>query len=258
MRRILGDPDQATLRGVFSHQFNRPRMDAFTGLFNGNPGGTAPGGANRSTAAGAYPLVLPGESPRCSSARPRGSGRRRSCRRRATQSRRPSRVATTSACSTQHHYALHAVLVARLPALARQGHGGRAPLRRQPQQRTPGRRRTGTREHLRERFLDEFKLAQANLALQRRRRTVAARSPTRGPSKHLAAADLPRVLQRRAGRAGGRRGALYVDQLHECDAHRELDRYLPNPLGAAAASGRHDAASARTRRRLVSPRTSSC
>jgi hypothetical protein len=62
MRKILGDPDQATVRAVFSHQFNRPRMDAFTGLFNGNPGGTPPGGANRSTAAGAYPIVPAGES----------------------------------------------------------------------------------------------------------------------------------------------------------------------------------------------------
>jgi hypothetical protein len=61
-RKILGDPDQATLRAVFSHAFNRPRMDAFTGLFNGNPGGTAPGGANRSAAAGAYPLVPAGET----------------------------------------------------------------------------------------------------------------------------------------------------------------------------------------------------
>ena len=57
LRKLLGDPEQATIRGVFSTQFNRPRMDAFTGLFNGNPGGTPPGGANRSTAAGAYPIV---------------------------------------------------------------------------------------------------------------------------------------------------------------------------------------------------------
>jgi hypothetical protein len=62
LRKILGDPDQATVRGVFSTQFNRVRMDEFTGLFNGNPGGTAPGGATRSNAAGAFPLVLPGET----------------------------------------------------------------------------------------------------------------------------------------------------------------------------------------------------
>jgi hypothetical protein len=62
LRALLGDPEQATVRGVYSVQFNRPRMDAFTGTFNGNPGGTVPGGATRGTAAGNYPLVLPGES----------------------------------------------------------------------------------------------------------------------------------------------------------------------------------------------------
>jgi hypothetical protein len=63
LRKILGDPDQSTIRGVFSMTFNRPRMDAYTGVFGGNPGTTAPGGANRSTAAtAAGPLYYPGES----------------------------------------------------------------------------------------------------------------------------------------------------------------------------------------------------
>jgi hypothetical protein len=61
LRKILGDPDQATIRGVFSMTFNRPRMDAYTGVFGGNPGTTAPGGANRGTGATGYPLYLPGE-----------------------------------------------------------------------------------------------------------------------------------------------------------------------------------------------------
>ena len=42
-RKLLGDPDQATIRGVFSMTFNRPRMDAFTGVFGGNPGTTPAG-----------------------------------------------------------------------------------------------------------------------------------------------------------------------------------------------------------------------
>ena len=62
LRRILGDPEQAVVRGTFAVSFNRPRMDSFTGLFGGNPGGTVPGGANRSTAATAFPIVPPGES----------------------------------------------------------------------------------------------------------------------------------------------------------------------------------------------------
>jgi hypothetical protein len=60
-KKLLGDPEQAVIRAAYSQSFNRPRMDEFTGLFPGNPGGTSPGGANRSTAAGNFPLVLPGE-----------------------------------------------------------------------------------------------------------------------------------------------------------------------------------------------------
>lgn len=40
LRRLLGDPEQATLRGGFAVAFNRERMDRFTGLFGGNVGGT--------------------------------------------------------------------------------------------------------------------------------------------------------------------------------------------------------------------------
>jgi carboxypeptidase family protein/TonB-dependent receptor-like protein len=62
LSKFLGDPEQAVIRGSFSVSFNRPRMDEFTGLFTANPGGTTPGGANRSTAAGAFPIVPTGES----------------------------------------------------------------------------------------------------------------------------------------------------------------------------------------------------
>ncbi len=40
LRSLLGDPEQATLRGGFSVAFNRERMDRFTGLYGGNVGGT--------------------------------------------------------------------------------------------------------------------------------------------------------------------------------------------------------------------------
>ena len=62
LRKVLGDPEQAVVRASFAVAFNRPRMDAFTGLFGGNPGGTSPGGATRSTAASAFPIVPAGES----------------------------------------------------------------------------------------------------------------------------------------------------------------------------------------------------
>jgi Carboxypeptidase regulatory-like domain/TonB dependent receptor-like, beta-barrel len=62
LNKLLGDPEQAVLRGTFSVSFNRPRMDEFTSLFGNNPGGTVAGGANRSTAAGAFPIVGAGET----------------------------------------------------------------------------------------------------------------------------------------------------------------------------------------------------
>jgi len=63
LRTILGDPEQVVLRAAYSHSFNRPRMDEFTGLFGTNPGGTAPGGANRGLAAGQFSLYQGGNIP---------------------------------------------------------------------------------------------------------------------------------------------------------------------------------------------------
>jgi hypothetical protein len=60
LRALLGDPEQATLRGGYSVSYSRPRMDEFTGLFGNNPGGTI--NLNRTATASGTPLVLPGES----------------------------------------------------------------------------------------------------------------------------------------------------------------------------------------------------
>jgi hypothetical protein len=59
LRTLLGDPEQATVRGGYAIAFNRERMDRFTGLYGGNVGGTL--NANRNYTTG-FPLVLPGES----------------------------------------------------------------------------------------------------------------------------------------------------------------------------------------------------
>ena len=40
LRTILGDPEQATVRGGFSVQFERQGFGAFTGVYGGNPGST--------------------------------------------------------------------------------------------------------------------------------------------------------------------------------------------------------------------------
>jgi hypothetical protein len=58
LRTILGDPEQATIRAGYGLSYNRERMDRFTGLIGGNPGGTTT--ANRNVANGN--LVLAGES----------------------------------------------------------------------------------------------------------------------------------------------------------------------------------------------------
>lgn len=49
LRTLLGDPDQATLRGGYSMTFGFERMDRFTGLYGGNPGGTTVANRNYGT-----------------------------------------------------------------------------------------------------------------------------------------------------------------------------------------------------------------
>jgi hypothetical protein len=61
LRRLLGDPEQATLRGGYSVAYNRPGLDEFTGVYNNNPGRVY--NANRTNNTGAaHLLVNAGES----------------------------------------------------------------------------------------------------------------------------------------------------------------------------------------------------
>ena len=88
LRALLGDPDRATLRGGHSIAFERQGMAVFTGAFGANPGSTL--SLTRDVNTG---LVGPGETwP--SSATPAASLRRRSRRRRPSQSR-SGRIART-------------------------------------------------------------------------------------------------------------------------------------------------------------------
>jgi hypothetical protein len=57
MRSFLGDPEQATIRGGYSVQYERQGFGAFTGVYGGNPGATI--SLTRSANTG---LVPPGES----------------------------------------------------------------------------------------------------------------------------------------------------------------------------------------------------
>jgi hypothetical protein len=60
LRRILGDPDTATISGGFTRSYNRERIDRFRSVFANNPGATKAG--TRGTGSTNFPLVLPGES----------------------------------------------------------------------------------------------------------------------------------------------------------------------------------------------------
>jgi hypothetical protein len=57
-RLLLGDPEQATVRGGYSIAYNRNGMDEFQNIFGGNPGRSTSG--NRNNTIGN--LILPGES----------------------------------------------------------------------------------------------------------------------------------------------------------------------------------------------------
>jgi hypothetical protein len=58
LRTILGDPEQATVRGGYSESFERQGLNVLTGVYGSNPGATL--STNRTSANGN--LVLPGES----------------------------------------------------------------------------------------------------------------------------------------------------------------------------------------------------
>src|SRR6185503_10717587 len=57
LRTLLGDPEQATIRGGFSIAYERQGIGGFTGVYGPNPGSTL--SLTRDAATG---LVAPGES----------------------------------------------------------------------------------------------------------------------------------------------------------------------------------------------------
>ena len=59
LRRLLGDPEQATFRAGYGMSYNQERIDRFVANAGSNPGGAI--AASRNNGSG-YPLVLPGES----------------------------------------------------------------------------------------------------------------------------------------------------------------------------------------------------
>src|SRR5947207_3815346 len=58
LRTLLGDPEQATIRGGYAIAYNRDSIGTFTGVFNNNPGGTITQNRNATTGL----LVGPGQT----------------------------------------------------------------------------------------------------------------------------------------------------------------------------------------------------
>src|SRR5262249_28032488 len=58
LRRLLGDPEEATIRGGWAEAYNRDSIGTFTGVFNGNPGVTITQNRNSTTGL----LVAPGQA----------------------------------------------------------------------------------------------------------------------------------------------------------------------------------------------------
>jgi len=59
LRKILGDPEQATVSGGYNRAFNYERIDRFRNVYVGNPGTTTP--ATRGTSSTDFPLVDAGD-----------------------------------------------------------------------------------------------------------------------------------------------------------------------------------------------------
>ena len=60
LRPILGDPEQATLRASYGVSFNSDGLSFYTGAYSGNPGGLLT--TNRTATSTQFPMVGPGES----------------------------------------------------------------------------------------------------------------------------------------------------------------------------------------------------
>ena len=260
LRTLLGDPEQATLRGGYSVAYERQGLGVFTGVYGANPGSTLSLTRNASTG-----LVRPGESwPVLLSQTDRlynapfprdadlsrlpiaGQSRRQHRRVRIPTSRSPRRAPGRSSFQR---------------ALT-QRHGGRRPLRRHARRRTSGPSSTTTSAtSIENGFLDEFKLAMANLQANN-----AAGGSRAGSFAYFGAGTgtnpLPIYLAYLNGRARRRQpGGLHRrHELDEHDARRGDAASATNPQPGQAPpadlDGNADAPRQRAGRRLCR-RTSS-
>ena len=188
LRRLLGDPEQATLRAGYSMTFGFERMDRFTGLYGGNPGGTI--AATRNYDDRASRCSGPARPGRCCS---------------ATRAPRAAGVPGRRRCIRSSRRAANSVNLfdpnIKTPYVHQFSAGFQRSLGRDMafEVRYVGNRNMNawTTENWNDeetifenRFIDEFRLAQANLARQRRGRAAAPPAPAR--SRIAARAPAPR------------------------------------------------------------------
>ena len=148
LRRLLGDPDQATVRAGYAVSYSLERLDRFSSLYGDNPGGEIAATRNYTTG---FPMLGPGET---------APVLLRDRSRLGPPAFPASPVYPIAALPSnelnvfdaEHRHAVRAVVLGRLPALARPRHGARSALRRQPQSPRLGGRGLERRDALRERL----------------------------------------------------------------------------------------------------------
>ena len=230
LRKLLGDPEQATVSGGFTPLVQPRAPRPVHGRLQRQPGPTMP--ATRSTAATQLPAraarrVL---ADRCSSARRAGSARRRSRRRRRSRSR-----ALASADDIRDLRPEHRDRRTRTPGPSASSARSAATWRSRCATSATGTRmpwttenwnaanyrETGLSARTRSTTCEQFKLAQANCG-QRRGRPRRHVRVLRARHGHGAAADLPGALHGApiAGNAATTPALLHVDAVHELDVGR--------------------------------------
>ena len=203
LRRLLGDPDQATVRAGYAVSYSLERLDRFSALYGDNPGGEIAATRNYTTG---YPMLGPGET---------APVLLRDRSRLGPPAFPQSPVYPIAALPSNElnvfdpgiDDAVRAVVLDRRPAFARPRHRARSALRRQSQSQRLGRRGLERRDAVRERLHRRVQGGageprRTRRAGLRRDRHLLVRLPRPG-NRHDAAADLPGLLPGPERVAGG-------------------------------------------------------
>ncbi len=213
LRRLLGDPDQATVRAGYAVSYSLERLDRFSSLYGDNPGGEIAATRNYTTG---FPMLGPGETaPVLLRDRARLGPPAFPSSPVYPIAALPSNELNVFDANLEH--AKRAVLLGRPPAIARARHGARGALRRQQESPRLVRRGLERRGALRERL---HRRVQGGAGQPRRARRAGLRRHrhllvrlSRPGNRHDPAADLPRVFPGHELVPGRRRGELHQREL---------------------------------------------